>query len=667
MLEPALTTRLHEVASTLQTHDRSYELARELDTIRQNASEVVVGKWQPAAAASHYAAYFKRLELDLEQGTPSQLAEAVRRSPVRYALVAALDDWVAALRHGSGKEKKLLAALQAVACGGPDPWRDRFREAATTGKDLKEIKQLADEVRPGQQSPQVLRALAEQLQLCGGEPVPLLQLALAYHPRDFWLNLCLGRNCKQPAQSQGYYQAALAIRPHSVIAHNNLGFALYQQQQYKAAAANLEKAIAVNPNYAKGHNNLGNVRYEQKNYTGAMASFQTAIALDAGNGRAYNGLGNVLRDQKDYEGAVAKYKRSIELDPEYPNVYNNLGITLFALKDYQGAVGNFRQAITRESNFGAAYAKLGNAQNAVRPVSFSRNVYCNLGDALKATGDLAGAIACYQKALVIDPKYAMAANSLTESQRRVLIAQKETLELVQPQSAQGGIAGTLNVDDPLDGFPSTKHSLRKGHVMLLKAGASYQFDLKGEFDAILRIEDALQRPLLSSEGMPPAGDHGSRLVFTPAKDGPYRLIVNSAKPSQTGSYTLKMHQVSKQGQAHLQQGQLSEGGPANQGKFFQVHKARLTAGTPYVIDLESQKFDAYLILLSPNGKTTVAENDDIVPVENQNSRLDFTPQQTGEYVLQATSFRPGQTGAYTLKIQGYAPAKQDGKDRNKSP
>ncbi len=296
------------------------------------------------------------------------------------------------------------------------------------------------------------------------------------------------------------------------------------------------------------------------------------------------------------------------------------------------------------------------------------NGHVALAKVLLKQGHFSEAKAANQKALSLlrpdHPLSKTASQQLQECVARLAIDAGEMGKLLDLPAVT---VGKLMPDGVRDMFPPTKQSFRKGYLVRLTAGMSYQIDLTGEFDTLVRIEDAQQHPLLSSAGMPRPGDNDARLVFTPEKDGLYRLIVNSAKPGQIGSYTLKVQSVAKQGRTHLVQGDLTQSGPAHQGKFFQTHKVRLTAGMPYVIELESRKFDTYLILLDADGKTMLAANDDIVPDENLNSRLDFTPQRTSEFVLQVTSFEPGQTGAYTLKIQGYATPKQDGKDRDKSP
>src|SRR5262249_1966704 len=64
----------------------------------------------------------------------------------------------------------------------------------------------------------------------GGEGVGMLKEGQGRHPGDFWLCFTLRNVLRQkgrPREAEGYFRAALAVRPDSAAAHNNLGAALY--------------------------------------------------------------------------------------------------------------------------------------------------------------------------------------------------------------------------------------------------------------------------------------------------------------------------------------------------------------------------------------------------------------------------------------------------------
>jgi serine/threonine-protein kinase len=105
-------------------------------------------------------------------------------------------------------------------------------------------------------------------------------------------------------------------------------------------------------------------------------------------------LANALSQKKRgrWQEAVGYYRAALAVRPQAVAVYNNLGNALQAQGDLAGAIASHRQAI-------AIDPKDAHAHN-------------NLGTALQAQGDLAGAIAQYQEAIALDPKDAGAHNNL---------------------------------------------------------------------------------------------------------------------------------------------------------------------------------------------------------------------------------------------------------------
>ena len=97
-------------------------------------------------------------------------------------------------------------------------------------------------------------------------------------------------------------------------------------------------------------------------------------------------------------------------------------------------------------------------------------------------------------------------------------------------------------------------------------------------------------------------------------------------------------------------------GTLTQNVKKQIHELKMTVGTVYVLDMESTTFDTLLQLHDAEGKL-LAENDDIVPAMNLNSRIVFAPTTDGVYRLAATSFQGVGTGNYTLRIRELASGK----------
>jgi len=89
--------------------------------------------------------------------------------------------------------------------------------------------------------------------------------------------------------------------------------------------------------------------------------------------------------------------------------------------------------------------------------------------------------------------------------------------------------------------------------------------------------------------------------------------------------------------------------------YFNAYSFEGRAGQTVSLDLTSNDFDAYLILLDSNGNS-VAQDDD--SASGTNARIVTQLPETGTYILLANSFRGGESGDYelTLRSQGGQPS-----------
>ncbi|WP_346294451.1 PPC domain-containing protein, partial [Sphaerothrix gracilis] len=84
-------------------------------------------------------------------------------------------------------------------------------------------------------------------------------------------------------------------------------------------------------------------------------------------------------------------------------------------------------------------------------------------------------------------------------------------------------------------------------------------------------------------------------------------------------------------------GQLNQNSPVREedGSFYQSHTFQGAANESLTIELSSDEFDTYLILIGPEGNT-IAQNDD--GAGGTNSRITVTLPTTGVYTIIANSY-----------------------------
>jgi Tfp pilus assembly protein PilF len=206
---------------------------------------------------------------------------------------------------------------------------------------------------------------------------------------------------------------------------------------------------------ALAHNNLGRALYDRGDLKAAMAAYRKAVALDPKLALAHTNLGSALYDQGQLDEAVASHRRAIACDPKLAMAQTNLGVALCALCRPAEAEVVFREAITIDDHDADAHASLGNAlwdlarldeAVAAYRTALTLNdrlvyVHHNLALALHTQGQLTEAVAACRKALEVNPRHAPAQKALC----RALASQGE---FAQARDALRRWLALLGPNDP---------------------------------------------------------------------------------------------------------------------------------------------------------------------------------------------------------------------------
>jgi serine/threonine-protein kinase len=180
LLGPDEAARLQQLEQNARADTMYYQVAQELERIRIHAPATGTEQGEDWLAGPEYEKVLQGLGLDLRRGSVPELAKQIKQSPLRFVLVACLDQWAL-----MATDKELRARLLQVARqADPDPWRDQVRDPKNW-QDSSAVERLTAEVDVGSQSPQILIILAIHLKKNKRDPVPLLQKAIWVYPQDF--------------------------------------------------------------------------------------------------------------------------------------------------------------------------------------------------------------------------------------------------------------------------------------------------------------------------------------------------------------------------------------------------------------------------------------------------------------------------------------------------
>jgi tetratricopeptide (TPR) repeat protein len=268
-----------------------------------------------ATSGRHYQEAFRESGIGAPGDDPAAAAARIQASPLRGALVAALDDW-AACATDRDQQAWILAAVRQA---DPDPWRDRVRDPATWD-DPTALRELADRAPVAELSPQLLAVLGARLRAKKLDAVSFLERVASAYPGDFWVNvemgnaLCDQSNC---VEAIGYYRTALAVRPETVSLRYALGDLYLAQQRWDGAITEYEQAGRLDPENPWCYNRLGfTLAWKGGRDDDAIARFQEAIRLDASNGWSRFFLAIALENQGRLDEAVDEFREAARLLPE---------------------------------------------------------------------------------------------------------------------------------------------------------------------------------------------------------------------------------------------------------------------------------------------------------------------------------------------------------------
>ena len=227
-------------------------------------------------------------------------------------------------------------------------------------------------------------------------------------------------------------------------------------------------------------------------------------------------------------------------------------------------------------------------------------------------------------------------------------------------SVGASVAGEIEYGNDRDWFAVT-----------LTAGTTYQIDLEGVDTSVGTLADPYLYGIYDDQGnfLPETSDddsgtgYNSRAVFTPSESGTYYLSAAGVSSDELGTYRVSVSETSFTddfGASTATHGQVSVGASvageiehSNDRDWFAV---TLTAGTTYQIDLEGVDTsagtlaDPYLYGIYDAEGTLIAQSGNDDSGIGYNSRVTFSPDQSGTYYIAVAGAFSDELGTYTLSV-----------------
>ncbi|QEG20383.1 serine/threonine-protein kinase [Mariniblastus fucicola] len=254
---------------------------------------------------------------DLDQLSPSELAEEMFDDPSKVKMTDGLELWIATrmeLSRLGGPEmaqEEVEQWTDAMCVVDPDPLRTAIRKIIfkTAPADEVSLESIVSSSDLSQFCPRKLSWLSESFDAVGSpnRSDEVQQFALSLHAGDLMLNF----EYATALLSQGKYETAIryfmrctAIRPKVPGVWRSLASAYLQNGELDAARRALDIAIDLDPQHGTAHLERSKVLLQQESFAAAIASSKTALSLNGDLIDAWRLIGRANMKLKQFSQAL---------------------------------------------------------------------------------------------------------------------------------------------------------------------------------------------------------------------------------------------------------------------------------------------------------------------------------------------------------------------------
>ncbi len=142
----------------------------------------------------------------------------------------------------------------------------------------------------------------------------------------------LSRQHNDALKSQEYFNRAIELNPHFVLAYEDLGGLHIVMNQLNEAEKIFRKALEINPASALAYNGLGNISVKRQEYDKAISDYKTALGIDPNLATARYNLCLTYIEKGDKEAAfdelnkIQDYASRSILEEEFYKKFGSMAV-----------------------------------------------------------------------------------------------------------------------------------------------------------------------------------------------------------------------------------------------------------------------------------------------------------------------------------------------------
>lgn len=219
--------------------------------------------------------------------------------------------------------------------------------------------------------------------------------------------------------------------------------AYLNQQHLQQAATLCEQIIKEEPDFAPAYQTLGKALHLAKQFQKAEKCYLKAVALDPNYAIAYTNLGSLYGEQQQFQNALACYRKALELQPRAARTYRNLARVWSNFGDSNRAIEAWFRAYGLE------------------PATVPAEKHIELGDKLFQENHIEKAIACYRRAIQVNPNHQQALENLGVALKRageeIATARSHFIIFTRGRTGSTTLVKLLNAHPDIDCQPEPFH------------------------------------------------------------------------------------------------------------------------------------------------------------------------------------------------------------------
>jgi Flp pilus assembly protein TadD len=197
--------------------------------------------------------------------------------------------------------------------------------------------------------------------------LPVAQSYFHDHPTDFDGHYLMGvveRQLGNNSQAEGMLEEAARLNPEHFDARYNLGVVLVELGKLAQARPQFEKAVQLDPSSGEARFRFANVLRSlglQDQAAGQFKIYQYNIQQNAKKDVAVNKANQAAQflAKGEVQRAVDLYREAVEEDPSNAHMFYNLALALDRKGDWSGELDVLEKAVAIDPNFALAHNQMG--------------------------------------------------------------------------------------------------------------------------------------------------------------------------------------------------------------------------------------------------------------------------------------------------------------------